>query len=554
MTRKARDYDRGCCSRPCHPTSGTAEVANLGRQMPSRSEYQTSTPDDVLARVLKHAALRPSALAVKDDTTSLTYSELAEQVGRFASGLAALGAAPADRVALYLDNSAGFVVAALGCIFRGAAFVPLNVDSPSARLAHTIQDCSPVLVVCEDGQSPAFAVVPGLTVTTSSVLSAAASPVARSTGARHDAYLIYTSGTTGEPKGVRVSNRAFSWAVGRTVEALGLDATVRGLAVSSFHFDGSYGLVFPVLSAGGTLFVPPRKEMLFLRRFYQSLLDEGITFTSFSPSYLRLLASSRRFGLLARSQLRTIALGGEECVPADIERLLSVLPDVRIFNRYGPTESTIAVTSHLVTSEEVASGRVPLGTPHPGVELFLVGDGGRLIDDYASAGELYIGGEQLMTGYWGDDRLSNAVLRHDVVPGKTLYKTGDLVYRDQRGQYVYLGRLDDVVKRNGVRISLNEVAAAFRCARGATSAHCALTAVNGEPRIVVFVEAAPNVTRAELIDAARGQLAPAMLPDMVYVVGSLPLTSQGKVDRRRLLADHDLSAWVPHDATPRHDR
>jgi acyl-coenzyme A synthetase/AMP-(fatty) acid ligase len=378
-------------------------------------------------------------------------------------------------------------------------------------------------------------------VGTDRVLGIATQAPQRSLDNERDVYFIYTSGTTGFPKGVRVQEGAFRHAVVNAAEVLGLDDTTRALCVSSFHFDGSYGNLFPTLVAGGALVIPRREELLYLKRFYSSLQDDGINHTSFSPSYLRLLLSGRGLPALAGSQLRTMALGGEECVAEDVARLWELLPGLRVFNRYGPTETTIAVTTYEVTPADVASGRVPIGRPHPGVSFWLVGDDGALIDKPNRTGELYIGGKQLMRGYWGDDNLSESVLRRDVVPGEIVYKTGDLVYRDTRGLYVYVGRSDDVVKRNGVRISLSEVALALRRVEGVAGAVCLAIASSDRLAIAAFVATA--VTEAEVRDGAKDFLPPSMVPDELVLVSSLPMTPSGKVDRQRLLADAALAGW-----------
>ena len=190
-----------------------------------------------------------------------------------------------------------------------------------------------------------------------------------------------------------------------------------------------------------------------------------------------------------------------------------------MFNRYGPTETTVAVTTYEVTPDDVASGHIPIGTPHRGTDFFLVDEDSRLVPGPSAPGELYIGGKQLMRGYWGDEKLSERVLRVDVVPGQTLYKTGDLVYRDPAGRYMYMGRLDDVVKRNGVRISLAEVARAFHDVPGVTAVACALVDLSGAPGIAAFVEAPPATDVAGLFSTAEAQLPAAMLPDDIDIVG-----------------------------------
>jgi D-alanine--poly(phosphoribitol) ligase subunit 1 len=508
-----------------------------------RATLPTQGSVDLLGLVLRHAHDRPLQLALKDDNESFNYAQLAERVASVAAGLAALGVSPGDRVALQLGNSAAFVTSALGCLWAGTPFVPLPVDSPAARLASLIEDCDPALIVTRDKDTPGLTSPGRRTSTVEDVLEVASKPPERSANSERDAYVLFTSGTTGKPKGVRIPEKALVRAVCGARDALGLDETTRGLAVSSFHFDGSYATVFPPLVAGGSLVIPRREDLLFLKRFYQVVLDEAITYASFSPSYLRLVLASRRFESLAGCQLQTLALGGEECLATDLAKVWSVLPDVKIFNRYGPTETTIAVTNYQVAPRDVASGVIPIGVPHPGTEFFLLSEEGKIIEGNEEPGELYIGGDQLMRGYWSDKSLSDKVLRQDVVPGRVLYKTGDLVYRDERGLYVYTGRLDDVIKRNGVRISLAEVARAFRGTEGVRGAFCALVDQGGLPGIVAFVEAGAQLTTASLIESAREQLPSTMLPDEVFIVASLPMTSQGKVDRRQLLSDFGRTGW-----------
>ena len=367
----------------------------------------------------------------------------------------------------------------------------------------------------------------------------------RSLDADRDAYLIYTSGTTGVPKGAVIPERALRWSVARTIELLGLDHTTRGLVVSAFHFDGAYGVVFPTLAAGGSLVVPNREDMLFLRPFFEWVRDQEITFTSCSPSYLTLLVSSRHLSKLRRTSLATLLLGGEQCSVADIKKLKSVTPNTRVYNRYGPTEATIAVTTHQITTEDLESGWVPLGRPHQGVEFFIVGPGGNVTTRSGEDGELYIGGRQLMSRYWGDEDATRRVLRTDLVPGQVLYKTGDLVHRDDPGNYVYRGRLDDVIKRNGVRLSLTEISHVFREHKDVNGATCALMDLGGRSGIAAFVDARPGVTSLDLLDVARELLPPNAVPDEVFVVCSLPLTPQGKVDHRRLLAQVGRAPWQP---------
>jgi acyl-coenzyme A synthetase/AMP-(fatty) acid ligase len=212
-----------------------------------------------------------------------------------------------------------------------------------------------------------------------------------------------------------------------------------------------------------------------------------------------------------------------------------------VFNRYGPTEATIAVTHVELSPELVADGTVPMGDPHPGTSFFLIGEDGAIVDEAKRVGELYIGGPQLMTGYWGAQSLTDDVLRTDVVPGSTVYRTGDLVYRDGGGRYVYVDRADRVIKRKGVRISLVELSEAMRALEGASAAACVLFDDEGELGIVAFVVTDGPTTVLELHQAARQRLPDTMLPNRIELVETLPLTSSSKLDERLLLSQVGLS-------------
>jgi acyl-CoA synthetase (AMP-forming)/AMP-acid ligase II len=338
------------------------------------------------------------------------------------------------------------------------------------------------------------------------------------------------------PKGVLIGNPAFSMAVESTALALGYDTDTRALCVSPFHFDGSFGTLFPALWSGGAIVIRPREALLFPRTFFNAVKNESITATGFSPSYLRLLLAAPQIGQLGQSTLGVVALGGEACSPEDVRLLWEAAPQIRVFNRYGPTETTIAVTHMLVTPESIAIGTIPIGTPHQGVSFHLLDGDGSLIDSVGSVGELYIGGSQLMDGYWGAPELTAEVMRTDVVPGETVYRTGDLAYRTGNGEYVYVDRADRVIKRQGVRISLVELGEALRSVSGVQAAVCVLFDNGGQLGIAAFVVAEGQLSELDLRHAAGALLPQSMLPDRIELVDDLPLTPSSKLDERKLLA------------------
>lgn len=493
---------------------------------PANHEGRVLNPD-LMGRLVANATALHDRVAIEDDYSCLSWNELVGAASNTAGSLARAGVRPGDRVVLRLPNSVDFVVAALGCLWLGAPFVPISLEEPADRVDSIVAQCLPVAVI----QSDRTARLQGIECFGPGQLLSERHDISEPCRTPHrDAYIIFTSGTTGRAKGVRTSIESFGWAVATTARSMGLGPSTRSLSVSSYNFDGSYATLFTTLWAGGCVLIPPREELLFGKRFFRSVLDRGITHSSFSPTYLRLLLKSPRFGELADSNLSTLALGGEAMSVSDLRGLWDVMPELGIYNIYGPTETTIQVTSFRVPKRFMAAEEVPIGLPHEGVEFHVVGGDGSVGRD---AGELYIGGRQLMSGYWGDEVLTEQVLRRDVISGQILYKTGDLVERDGQGLFYYRARLDDVIKRRGVRVSLEEVRRALEAVPEVEAAICLPAEGPGGVEIAAVIQTSLE-TAVPILRAARSQLPEAMMPDKVRLVRTLPVNSSGKVDRAAL--------------------
>ena len=228
-----------------------------------------------------------------------------------------------DRVALHLPNSVDFVVAALACLWIGAIFVPLAVTDPAARLDVILGDCAPAVVVTSDEEGDGDA-TPARTaghrwVPISALRAPRAEPPGTATGSTDRvAYAIYTSGTTGTPKGVLIGNRAFAAAVAATADALGLSADTRTLCVSPFHFDGSFGTLFPTLFSGGAVVIRPREALLFPRTFFNAVSPRGHHLHRLLAQLPAAAAVQPPDGPTGRDHARVVALGGEACSAADV--------------------------------------------------------------------------------------------------------------------------------------------------------------------------------------------------------------------------------------------
>lgn len=510
------------------------------------------TSFSVLQDIIDRANVDPDHVAAKDLDRELSYAQLIDEVSRLAAGFTDRGVGEGDRVALLIPNSVDFIVAALASLWVGSVFVPLAFGDPSARLAAIVTDCAPNLIVTSTLHEPPSSHLceDGIAVPMQTLLQEEGMPEPRRGEASRVAYMIYTSGTTATPKGVQIPNAAFAAAVRSTVAALGIGEVTITLCVSPFHFDGSYANLFPTLTSGGTVIIRPREALLFPRTFFSTVAKEKVTYSGFTPSYLRLLLASPQISSLGDSSLEMIALGGESISASDLRALWASAPRVRVFNRYGPTETTISVTSEELTPEVIDEDTIPIGRPHPGVTFALVNDLGRVIKGDNVAGELYIGGVQLMVGYWANPDLTRMVMRDDVMPRETMYRTGDLVYRDERGRYVYVDRMDGVVKRSGVRISLTELSASINMLDEVIAAVCTTYDRVGELAIVAFVVPREETTPLELRRSA-GQLIPEnMLPDRFELVGELPLNRSNQLDEFQLLTDAGLERHRPKAARP----
>lgn len=221
-----------------------------------------------------------------------------------------------------------------------------------------------------------------------------------------------------------------------------------------------------------------------------------------------------------------------------------------MFNRYGPTETTIAVTNVELTSPMIDGGTVTIGRPNSGVSFVLVDESRRVIEGADQIGELYIGGVQLMVGYWANPELTREVMRNDIVPGETLYRTGDLVYRDERGNYFYVDRTDRVLKRSGVRISLVELSASMSRINGVLAAACTTYDRDGELGIVAFVVTETERSVVDLRRAASQLIPENMLPDRIEFVAAMPLNRSNQLDEHELLSTAGLERYQPISTRP----
>ncbi|GHH36564.1 amino acid adenylation domain-containing protein [Streptomyces umbrinus] len=516
---------------------------------PGWNDTTHDVPQSTLVELLEAQVTRtPDATAVVFDGTEVTYAELNARANRLARVLVDRGARPEERVAVMMDRSADLVVALLAVVKTGAAYVPIDPAYPVDRITYMLQDAQATVLVTH--QAMTDAADDGVTriVTDAPDTMAALSTMAGENLTHHErgaallpahpAYVIYTSGSTGHPKGVVVSHAAVSSYLNWAISAYpGLSG--RTVLYSSAAFDLTVTPLYGTLISGGALHIADIQDGL--------PAEPAPTFLKVTPSHLGLL-SEEPAGSFTRGDL---VVGGETLTGEQLTRWRSAHNDVLITNEYGPTEAAVGcVTFTIRPGDPDALGGVPIGRSVPNMRVFVLDAALRPVPP-GVVGELYLAGVQLARGYLDRPGLTaERFVANPFSPGERMYRTGDLARWNVDGQLEYLGRTDDQVKIRGFRIELGEVEAALTAHPDvAQSAVVVREDGPGDKRLVGYLVPASgnggshDNTELAALRARLGEVLPEyMVPSALVVLDELPLTVNGKLDRKALPAPDYLAA------------
>ncbi|NRD47821.1 non-ribosomal peptide synthetase [Corallococcus exiguus] len=480
-------------------------------------------------------AARPDAIAVRHGSAALTYAELDARANQIAWALKAQGVGrDAPRVGVCLPRSIDLVVSLVAILKAGGAYVPLDPDYPADRLAFMATDARLVAVVTESALAGQVPEGPW------TVLRLDALPVGLARHAPPDActgddlaHIIYTSGSTGRPKGVCIPHRG----VARLVldpDFIQLRPEDRVAQTSTVAFDASTFELWSALLNGATLVLLSKEEVIEPTVLARRVHEEGITVLFLTTALLHHVARTDPSLLKG---LRWLLFGGEAADPACIRAILSHSAPEHIVHAYGPTENSAYSTWFAPTHVEPDAVTVPIGRPVSNSTAYVL-DAHLHPVAPGIVGELFVGGDGLAWGYWERaDLTATAFIPHPFasVPGARLYSTGDLVRQRHDGAFDFVGRRDHQVKVRGFRIEPGEIEAVLRQHPAAREALVLVREDSpGDKRLVAYVTFRDAVTASDLRAHVQASLPSHMVPSAFVLLDALPMTPNGKVDRRAL--------------------
>ncbi|MET9682375.1 non-ribosomal peptide synthetase [Streptomyces coeruleorubidus] len=515
-------------------------VASEGDRRPA------SITPTTLGGLFDAAAQRdPAATAVTQcgldgSNRSLTYGELADAKNELASALRAAGVGPGRRVAVAVPRSVEQVVALVAIVGAGGAYVPLDLAYPDERLEYILADAAPQVVLVDREQRDRFTELLARTGVRARVLVQGEELPQATTepgpGASwHDpAYVIYTSGSTGRPKGVVVPHSSVVTLLANTQPDMEFGPDDIWVQFHSFSFDFAVWELWGALAYGGELLVPEYGLTRSPVDFHRLVRERGVTVLNQTPSAFYQFIEADRHAGEPLPALRRIIFGGEALdlgrLRGWVERHATGSPE--LVNMYGITETTVHVTHRVLTEEDFAPGDYvsPIGGPIPGLVTYLLDDRLRPVPP-GRVGAIYVAGDQVSLGYLGRPGLtaSRFVANPFAGDGSRMYHTGDLARRTLDGELEFAGRADDQVQLKGFRIELGEVETAIRELDGVIDV--AVTVADSGDHLVAHVvgEVPGNFT-----EQLSGKLPAHMIPGLVMPVEALPLTVNGKLDRKAL--------------------
>lgn len=477
----------------------------------------------VLEMIEESTLQHENDVAIVFESKYITYADLRNQSNILANTLTKKGVNKGDYVVIIPEKGIEMVIAIIAVLKCGAIYVPIDPSYPVDRINYIIQTCNPKIVLTNN-YSVNFGVQ---TLEVKNVIDNCPRNVSfcNSINVLESdlAYCIFTSGTTGKPKGVKLKHGGLSNLVKSYWNIYNIDNNDTLLQFASIAFDQSVWDIFTILTVGGTLCITPPCYIDSPRQLEQYMVTNKVSVAALTPAYIKLLQPENI------PTLKVIESGSAAIEPDVMKKWIKYC---RVFNTYGPTESTVNALSYELSNKDIGT-IIPIGRPIPNINVYIMDDQG--ICGINEPGELCIAGIGVADGYLGDEEKTTSHFVDNPYGKGKLYKTGDLAKWRYDGNVIYLGRTDDQIKIRGFRIELGEIEKCLKLNEFVKDAHVMTESTNGEEaQIIAYFIPKGNVNINQLYKYLSEKLPHYMIPADIVPIDSMPLTTNGKINRTAL--------------------
>jgi amino acid adenylation domain-containing protein len=480
----------------------------------------------------------PDKVAFADEEISLTFRELDHHLSAIGSALARRGY-HAEPVLIYMDRSPQEIATFFGVISAGAFYVPLDEEMPATRIGLIMESCQARVLICQERTAEKAAALgfSGEILRYEDLIAEEVSPEllkkCHDTAIDTDPiYIVFTSGSTGVPKGVTACHRSVLDYVEQLSETLGFDGDTVFGNQTPLYFDACLKELYPTIKFGATTYLIPRELFSFPVKLLQYLNEHRINTICWVVSAMTMISAFRAFDEVKPEYLRLVAFGSEVFPVRQLKIWREAAPKARFFNLYGPTEGTGMCCYYPVEREFEDGEAIPIGRPFKNTQILLLKEGDVLAGE-GEEGEICIRGTGVTLGYYNNpEKTASAFVQNPLQKAypEIIYRTGDIGRRDENGDLIFVSRRDFQIKHMGHRIELGEIEANVNALEGVQLSACIYD--REKNRILLFYVG--DQEPAELTAQLKEHLPRYMLPNRTRKLEHMPLTANGKLDRKAL--------------------
>lgn len=488
----------------------------------------------------KTSAEKPNNIALVDENEQLTYKQYHDKAIGIADAIINMGYGSKKPVVVYLPKSVRVLASFMGIAYSGCFYSPIDIDMPESRVNKILEVLEPGLVITSaklKSQFEDFDYKGGFIIYDEIAEIDNSDAVAKRVFKTLDTdllYVLFTSGSTGTPKGVCITHRGVLDYTDWVTETFDVKETDRFGNQAPFYFDNSILDIYSTMKMGATMYIIPKELFPQPVRLLQYLKDNSINTIFWVPSAMMIVSKLKAFrNVDVTDTLERVLFCGEVMPNKQLNIWRKYLPDALYANLYGPTEITDACTYYIVDREFADDESLPIGFAMKNTEILVLDDDNKLVTEPGITGELCVRGTGVTVGYYKNPEKTAAALVQNPLQDayeEKIYRTGDLVQYNERGELIYLSRKDFQIKHMGHRIELGEIETAVSSLEGIASCCCLYDEKHS--KIVLFVDR--DISREEINRELENMIPEYMIPGKIIYMEVLPLNANGKIDRVKL--------------------